>query len=376
MCSNNIVVSRMEGRHGGISLEDIQKEQDSIDRLINNLISSDPTALFSESSSDINKETTISRTSTPTQAKRGRGRPPKQPSLSSRPNIGSASPVQRSRINNPSLENILDCIAKLNQQNKNLLQYVQSLSNNVEKHQSDCKASSSAENTNEIEENSVVSAAISNRLEKIEQSINSNILVCNGPGIPDLINEVKADSSINLERLKGNLCTAICGEEVTEIDIRNLRVSLFGREKKSLKIECASTSSKVHIVKQARKKRPSGIYVSEFLTKPKLQVLRNLKGLKKLHPSKIKSVFTKEGNIFYILQGSSRPVMVKSNSEIENIVKEPSTTDNSNSSESTVNNPLVSTGQTYAETVGGPSGAPNTSSLAETSAAVDNSDRG
>ena len=68
--------------------------------------------------------------------------------------------------------------------------------------------------------------------------------------------------------------------------------------------------------------------------------------------------------------------MVKSNSEIENIVKEPSTTDNSNSSESTVNNPLVSTGQTYAETVGAPSGAPNTSSLAETSAAVDNSDRG
>ena len=45
-----------------------------------------------------------------------------------------------------------------------------------------------------------------------------------------------------------------------------------------------------------------------------------------MHPSKIKSVYTREGNIFYRLEGLNRAVMVKSNREIENIFRDvPST---------------------------------------------------
>ena len=202
--------------------------------------------------------------------------------------------------------------------------YVQSLSDSVSKKCS-CEHTTD-ENISDIR--GMVKVEITDRLEKIEQSINSNILVCSGPGVPELVNEVKTDSSINLDRLKGNLCTAICGEEVTEIDIKNLRVSLFGRERKSLKIECANSSSKLHIIKQARRKRPKGIYISEFLSKPKLQILRNLRNLKKLHPRRIDSVFTREGNIFYRLQGADRPVLVKSSKDIENIVNELPIVDN------------------------------------------------
>ena len=165
----------------------------------------------------------------------------------------------------------------------------------------------------------LINVGISDRLEKIEQNLNSNVLICRGPGIAELIDRTKIGSSVNYEGLKGNLCRAICGDDVTEIDIRNLQVSLFGREKKSVKIDCGNSLSKLHIVRQAKRKKPLQIYVSEFLTKSKLSVFQNLRNLKRLHPEKISSVYTKEGNIFYRLQGADRAILVKSVQEIENI---------------------------------------------------------
>ena len=98
----------------------------------------------------------------------------------------------------------------------------------------------------------MINTAITDRLEKIEQNINSNVLICWGPGVSELVSEVKTGSTVNYEVLQGNLCRAICGDGVTGIDIRNLQVTLFGHEKKVIKIDCANSSSKLHIVKQAR----------------------------------------------------------------------------------------------------------------------------
>ena len=77
-------------------------------------------------------------------------------------------------------------------------------------------------NANEIVDQEVIDVGISNRLEKIEQNLNSNVLICKGPEVSELIQEVKTGSSVNYEVLKGNLCKAICDDEVREIDIRNL----------------------------------------------------------------------------------------------------------------------------------------------------------
>ena len=103
------------------------------------------------------------------------------------------------------------------------------------------------------------------------------MLICRGPGTAEVINQVKVGSSVNYEGLKGNLCRAICGDKVTEIDIKILQVSLFHREKKSLKIDCGNSFSKLHIIKQAKRKKPLGMYVSEFLTKSKLLLFQNLR---------------------------------------------------------------------------------------------------
>ena len=116
------------------------------------------------------------------------------------------------------------------------------------------------------------------------------------------------------------MCRAVCGDDVTGIDIGNLQVTLFGHEKKALKIHCANSSSKLHIVKQARQKKPSGIYISEFLTKANLKIHANLRKLKKLRPRKIKSLYTKKGNVFYGLHDVDRAVLVRSIQEVENII--------------------------------------------------------
>ena len=116
-----------------------------------------------------------------------------------------------------------------------------------------------SQNTNEIVDQEVIDVGISNRLEKIEQNLNSIVLICKGPEVSELIKQVKTGSSVNYEGLKGNLCKAICGDEVREIDFRDLRVSLFGYGGKSIKVDCANSFSKLHILKQARLKMPIGI---------------------------------------------------------------------------------------------------------------------
>ena len=44
-----------------------------------------------------------------------------------------------------------------------------------------------SQNTNEIVDQEVIDVGISNRLEKIEQNLNSNVVICKGPEVSELI---------------------------------------------------------------------------------------------------------------------------------------------------------------------------------------------
>ena len=318
-CSNNIfpwtlIFTRMASSHIGITLQEIQKEQESIDKLIDSLLN---TTTGTSSSGSVNADNKAINTPV---LKKSRGRPSKS-------SVNSASsPVLRAASEKPSVDNIIECINKLNSQNRKLLECVQSLSDSVINGK--CNSCPIAENSKNVgANNESTSAGLADRLDRIEQNINSNVLLCKGPGVSEVINQVRVGTSVNFERLKGNLCRAVCGDDIKEIDIKNLQVSIFGRERKSVRVDCGNSSSKLHIVRQARQRKPIGIYISEFLTKPKLEILRNLTSLKKLHPQKIKSVYTRDSNIFYRLQGADRAVLVKSVKEIENILKNvPATT--------------------------------------------------
>ena len=150
--------------------------------------------------------------------------------------------------------------------------------------------------------------------------MNSNILICRGSGVADLISKSTVSTVVNHECMKGELCKAICGDSIVGVDISNLQVSVFGRDRKAIKINCTNPLSRLHLLKQARSRRPDGFFLSEFLTKTKLSVFYNLRQLRKQHPSKITSVYTKAGNIFYRLVGSDRAHQVSTIDDLSSIV--------------------------------------------------------
>ena len=233
----------MESSHLGLTLDDFQKEQECIDKLIDKLLNADTASSSGEFLSDINNSSVSRTPSQATVTRRGRGRPPKS-------NPVHSSPVSRSVNGRQTLDSVIKCLNKLNLQNKNLLQHVRSLSHRALKNESAQAVTSdslSKTNVNEISED------LSDRLEKIESGLNANVLLCKGPAIPELIEQVKVGSSVNYEGLKGSLCRAICGDEVTEIDIKNSQVAIIGRDKKIVKIDCANSFSRLHIVSRHAK---------------------------------------------------------------------------------------------------------------------------
>ena len=200
------------------------------------------------------------------------------------------------------------------------LSFVEVLSEKVENNTSAGNTTTSpGETPIPIEQNTVLEG-VNNRLERIEQNLNSNTLICRGPTIERLITESATRESANLERLKGRICEAVCGDEVTAVDVRDLQVSLYGRDKKSVRLSCTNAGSKIHLLKQARKKKPEGLFVNEFLTSNKLKLYKNLRQLKALHPNKIKAVFTRNGNIFYTLSESDRAIPVTATTDLNSIV--------------------------------------------------------
>ena len=230
-----------------------------------------------------------------------------------------------------SLESIVQCRNKIDYQNKKLLNVVEVLSEKVEKDTSAGNTTQSqGENLVPIEQNAVLEG-VNNRLEKIEQNLNSNTLICRGSTVERLVNETATGETANLERLKGRVCEAVCGEEITAIDVRDLQINLYGRDRKSVRLSCTNLASKIHLLRQARRKKPGGLFVNDFLTSSKWKIYKNLRQLKALHPSKIKSVFTRNGNVFYSTSDSAQVIHVSSITDLNNIINTEVPAENSSS---------------------------------------------
>ena len=121
-----------------------------------------------------------SSTNTPTQTKRRRGRPHKQilPQMSFVFSVSSPKPS----VTNPklSLGSVVECLKKLSDQNKNLLDLIEVLSEEVKKN-AVTEISTGIEN-NEVPSRTTVED-VSDRLEKLEQNLNSNVLICRGTAV-------------------------------------------------------------------------------------------------------------------------------------------------------------------------------------------------
>ena len=121
---------RIASGHVDFSLEDICEEQESIDKLMDSLLSFNPVSASASTSASLRRASDIENTASPVQIRgRGPGRPRGFKTATARP-PPSPSPLL---TEGSSLTTVIQCLNKLNVQNKRLLEYVESVSENVKK---------------------------------------------------------------------------------------------------------------------------------------------------------------------------------------------------------------------------------------------------
>ena len=97
--------------------------------------------------------------------------------------------------------------------------------------------------------------------------------------------------------MKAELCADICGREITKISVGSFGISLLGKNRDMLKVDC-NISIKKHLLNQAREKKPKGIYLVEFLSPYKRKIHNKLVTLRKENPSRLKAVYIRGGVIY------------------------------------------------------------------------------
>ena len=159
------------------------------------------------------------------------------------------------------------------------------------------------------------------RVESIETRLNDRLLLCRGPEVTTKIAAASGDGSPNLGMLKADICASICGDKVNEISVNSVGFSLFGKDRNLLKIECTDSNTKDFILKQARSRKPRGIYVVEYLPSHKLQVFNKALELKRKYPGKIKAVYTRKGEIFCRSDPDDRVLKIQSVEDVNTAVE-------------------------------------------------------
>lgn len=287
----------MADTQAGSAMIDIEKEQEEIDKLIETLLEYNPEKRRN-SALHLNSPDNRSSPSNLRTSNRGRGRPPKIKSTVSAPTSVDDSPA--------SFGALVECIKKLGNHNKILLNKVKELDLMVsnlrhdvgEIKESDIKTSVSVCAGDSHQVASSCLSAVVDRVDKLEDNINSRLLLCRGPAVESIITSCTVGGVLDLERVKAELCTRICGSEITRISVGAVGVNIFGRNRNILKLECITLSVKRHLLQQVKRWKPRGVYVVEYLSKDKLLTHRSLINLKKKYPTVIKAVYIRSSVIY------------------------------------------------------------------------------
>ena len=291
--------------HEGFSVLNVEEEQKEIDKLIASLLEYKPVAkdyASSQKNSPQPKSTPVAAS----KSTRGRGRP----TTRARPPVSVHSPAVDSLSLEPqclpSMELLITCMEKLNSQNKVLINKVKELESRVLKPCSrdpiDLEhnlASSVTDSTAQLPtEPSAILKSVVEKVDKIEDNINSKLLICRGPTVSRKIASTTENSTTDFGKLKAELCADICGSEITKISVGSFGISLFGKNRDALKIDCSNISVKKHLLNQVRQRKPEGIYLVDFLSPYKRRIHNKLVALKKEKPSVIRAVYIRRGVIF------------------------------------------------------------------------------
>ena len=138
---------------------------------------------------------------------------------------------------------------------------------------------------------------IEDKLAKLEQYEANKYIVCQGNKVDELINTSRDNVDIK-EVIKNHFASVLDPESVTVLD-EIISVRIYGRDKKFLKLELSSKIKKSLIISTLKRKRPNGLYISEFLVPARLKLFHEVRIFSKTIPEKIERVFTRNGVIYY-----------------------------------------------------------------------------
>ena len=176
-------------------------------------------------------------------------------------------------------------------------------------------------------------------MEVLENSVHSHLILCRGPRVSQKIEESTHGGVINFNQLKAELCNEICGDGVSEIGVDSLSLTLHGRNRNMLKVECVNTFTRNFLIKRARSRKPSGIYVVEFLPSDKVPIYRSLHMLRKEHTiKKILRIQIRGTHIYCQTEVENRFIQVNSLTDIEEIRKQLNNAQAASNGESTDGN--------------------------------------
>ena len=296
----NINLNLNEVNDGDFNIESLQDEQKEIDKTLNFLLN------FNAN-------------------KRKPGRPPKNANES----INNSSVIPESVDSNlRSISNInelhggvlLDYLKKVNTFNKKLLTGFEKLSSNY-KALTETQIASKNNEINNIQENTETKIEgnadskrniddIECKLDELEQASNSNIVLCTGPAVINLIKDKEKSlySSIETEIKK----------LVPDINTHNIEsITKFGKNLKSVKVVLSSPNLRRKIISEARQRKQDNIYYSEFLTNYRSKIFYEARQLKRTHSEKISAVYVRNGLVCYKLTGNDRYMHLKTLNQIE-----------------------------------------------------------
>ena len=157
------------------------------------------------------------------------------------------------------------------------------------------------------------------RVEKIEENINSHLLLCRGPAVANKIADSTVNNVVDLQKVKAEICAEVCGETISKISVSALGVSLYGKSKKLLKIECANLNVRNHLLEQARRRKPTGVYLVEFLSPEKLKLYQRVNDLKREFPGKVRAVYIRKGEVFCKTEPNGDVIRITRNENIDEI---------------------------------------------------------
>ena len=152
------------------------------------------------------------------------------------------------------------------------------------------------------------------KIDNLEQKNNSNILICSGNLINDLVNNAEFDDDLTskIQREVKKVYPDLKTSDITKI-------IPHGREKKCVKLFCISLRVRNSIIFEARKKKPDGIYFSEFLTQRRFKLFYELRQIKKDNPDKIYAVYIRNGNIYSKKTRDDNHTIIKTKSNIDDL---------------------------------------------------------